>query len=278
MADRPMTDTAPSQLRVLFEVRERIAYVSLNRPDKHNGLDEQLFIDLINTAKRIRKDHSLRGVILSGEGASFCAGLDFKALGKNPGMIPRLFIKWPWSSANGFQKAAYCWRTLPVPVAVAVHGNCFGGGLQIALGCDFRFATPDSKWAVMESKWGLIPDMSLTTTLTTLTRFDIAQELTMTGRIFSGEEGKEFGLVTRVSEDPMAEATALMQVIAQKSPDAMSKTKALYRKTWNAGPRCSMLWERLLQLTLLGRKNQKIAMANGLAGKDKEPKPFIDRS
>ncbi|WP_281647350.1 crotonase/enoyl-CoA hydratase family protein [Parendozoicomonas sp. Alg238-R29] len=267
-----------SEQRVLFQIKEHIAYVSLNRPEKHNGLDEQLFRDLIGTAKRIRKDKNIRAVILFGEGESFCAGLDFKALSKNPMMVPKLFLKLPWTSANAFQNVAYIWRTLPVPVISAVKGNCFGGGLQIALGTDYRIATPDSKWSVMEVKWGLIPDMSATTTLTTLTRYDIAQELTMTGRVFSGQEGFEYGLISKLSDDPMSKAEELANVICEKSPDQIAATKFLFRKTWKAGPRRSLLWERLVQMRLLGRKNQSVAMKNGLAGKDKEPRPFVNRS
>ena len=266
------------QPKVLFLTQGHIAYVSLNRPEKHNGLDEQLFLDLLKTAKRIRKDKSIRVVILTGEGESFCAGLDFKALSKKPAMVPRLFLKLPWTATNPFQRVAYAWRELPVPVICVVQGNCFGGGLQIALGADYRIATPDSKWSVMEGKWGIIPDMSATTTLTTLTRYDIAQELTMTGRIFSGQEGFEYGLISKLSSNPMSNAEALAETISQKSPDMIAATKVLFRKTWKAGPRKAMLRERWIQMRLLGRKNQRIAMKNGLAGKDKEPKPFENRS
>ena len=263
---------------VLFTIKGAIAYVSLNRPDKHNGLNEALFKELLFTARKIRKDKNIRVVILSGEGPSFCAGLDFKSLSQNPMMIPRFFLKLPWSSANNFQRVAYVWRTLPVPVICTVQGSCFGGGLQIALGADYRIATADSQWSIMETKWGLIPDMSATTTLTTLTRYDLAQELTMTGRIFSGEEGYEYGLVSKVSSEPTAEAEAMATVICQKSPDQLAATKLLFRKTWKAGPRMSLLWERLIQLRILGRRNQKIAMRNGLAGKDKKAEEFVNRT
>ena len=264
--------------RVLFQVQEHIAYVSLNRPDKHNGLDYALFRELIATAKKIRKNKSIRAVILSGEGDSFCAGLDFKAVNKTPAMVPKLFLKLPWTSMNSFQRVAYIWKKLPVPVISVIHGHCFGGGLQIALGTDFRIIHPEAQLSIMEIKWGLVPDMSATATLSTLTRFDIAEELTMTGRRFTGQEAFSYGLATRVSEHPMREAKALARLISEKSPDAIAASKLLYRKTWKAGPRLSFLWERLIQMRLLGRKNQRIAMSNGLAGKDKEPRPFADRS
>lgn len=266
-----------SAKRVVLEVKDAIAYVTLNRPEKHNGLDKQMFIEMVATAKQIRKDRRIRAVVLKGEGPSFCAGLDFAAVSKNPGMIPKFFAKLPWSKDNMFQRVAHIWRDLPVPVIAAIHGNCFGGGMQIILACDYRIATPDAKLSILEMKWGLIPDMSGMVTLSRLTRIDIAQELTMTGRFFSGEEGAEYGIISRVSQDPVAEATELAQTIATKSPDAIAATKYLFKKTWKKDTRGALLWERLTQLRLLGRKNQRIAMANGLS-KDKEPKPFLDRS
>jgi len=268
---------APSSNRVILSVKDKIAYVSLNRPEKHNGLDMQMFQELIATAKTIRKDKSIRAVIIDGQGPSFCAGLDFEAVSKTPTMIPKFFIKLPWGKDNTFQRVAHIWRDLPVPVIAAVHGNCFGGGMQIILACDYRIATPDANLSILEMKWGLIPDMSAMATLSRLTRVDIAQELTMTGRFFSGLEGAEYGLISKVSDDPMADAQALAQDIVQKSPDAIAATKYLFKKTWKKDTRGALLWERITQLRLLGRKNQRIAMKNGLS-KGKAPQPFQDRT
>ena len=89
-------------------------------------------------------------------------------------------------------------------------------GMQIALGADFRFATPDCKMAIMEAKWGLIPDMSASVTLRELVRIDVAKELTMTGRVLDGTEAAALGLVTRCVEDPMAEAERVALEIAQR--------------------------------------------------------------
>ncbi len=263
--------------RVLLNVKDKIAYVSLNRPEKHNGLDMQMFQELIATAKTIRKDTSIRAVILHGNGPSFCSGLDFSAVSKTPTMIPKFFIKWPWGKDNTFQRVAHIWRDLPIPVIAAIHGNCFGGGMQIILGCDYRIATSDSTMSILEMKWGLIPDMSGMVTLSRLTRVDIAQELTMTGRFFSGLEGAEYGLISKISDDPMADAQVLAHEIAQKSPDAIAATKYLFKKTWKKDTRGALLWERITQLRLLGRKNQRIAMKNGLS-KGTSPQPFSDRT
>ena len=263
--------------RVLLEVKNQIAYVALNRPEKHNGLDRAMFIALVNTAKKIRSDRTIRCVILKGVGPSFCAGLDFMAVSKIPSMVPRFFAKLPWRKDNMFQRVAHIWRDLPIPVIAAVHGNCLGGGFQIILACDYRIATPTAQLSIMEMKWGLIPDMSAMVTLSRLTRLDIAQELMMTARIFSGIEGAGYGLISKISETPVEEAEALARTICKQSPDAIAASKYLLKKTWKKDTRVALFWERLTQLRLLGRKNQRIAMRNGLA-KDKVLWPFVDRT
>lgn len=265
------------QARIILEVEDKIAYVTLNRPDKHNGLDEKMFVELVRTAKTIRRDRSIRCVILKGAGPSFCAGLDFGYVAKHPTMVPKFFVKLPWSKDNMFQRAAHIWRDLPIPVIAVVHGNCFGGGLQIVMACDYRIAEPTATLSILEMKWGLIPDMSGMVTLSRLTRVDIAQELTMTGRFFSGLEGAEYGLISKVSENPLAEAQALARTICEKSPDAVAAAKFLFKKTWKKGTWKTLLWERLIQLRLFAGKNQRIAMANA-RNKDSSAQPFKDRS
>ena len=263
--------------RVSVDISNAIATVSLNRPEKHNGLDEAMILGLIAAAKAIRKNRSIRCVILTGSGASFCAGLDFGHVAKNPSMIPRLFAKLPWTKDNRFQRVAHIWRDLPIPVIAAIHGNCFGGGIQIALACDYRIATPDAHLSIMEMKWGLIPDMSGMVTLSRLTTVDRAMELIMTGRIFTGEQAREYGLVSELNQSPLEAANGMATTIASKSPDAIAAAKYLLKKTWKKETRSTLLWERLVQLRLLGRKNQKIAMHNGMA-KDEPAKQFLDRT
>lgn len=268
-----MTDTA----RVLLEVLDQIAYVTLNRPDKHNGLDEAMLKALISTARTIRRDRTVRCVILRGNGPSFCAGLDFGYVAKNPIMVPKFFAKLPWTKDNVFQRVAHIWRDLPIPVIAVVHGNCFGGGMQIILACDYRIAEPEATLSILEMKWGLIPDMSGMVTLSRLTRVDIAQELTMTGRFFSGSEGAEYGLISKVSDDPLAEAEALAKTVCEKSPDAVAASKFLLKKAWKKDTRMALLWERLTQLRLFISKNQRIAMYNGM-NKEADPKPYRVRN
>ena len=212
--------------RVRVDRDGAVATVWMTRGEKRNGLDVPMFEQLISAGRALEDDKSLRAVILAGEGPAFCAGLDFQSFMSTPGASERLLER--KGPTNVAQEVCWLWRELPVPVIAAVHGACFGGGLQLALGADIRLAHPDAQLSVMEIRWGLIPDMGVTQTLLPLVRPDVARELTYTGRRVSGTEARELGLVTRVVEDPHAEAKALADRIATQSPHAIRAAKTLY--------------------------------------------------
>jgi enoyl-CoA hydratase/carnithine racemase len=259
--------------RVKIAVDDHVAVVTLTRPDKHNALDIAMFDAIIAAAERLRDEPGVRAVVLHGDGPSFCSGLDvasiMSAQSNGDGGFDRLTDEAP----NWFQRTAYDWVRVPVPVIAAIHGVCYGGGLQIALGADIRIATPDAKLSVMEIKWGLIPDMALTQTLPRLVGIDVAKELTYTARVFSGEEADRLGVVTRVSDDPLADALALAREIASKSPDAIRRAKHLLNESWNGAPAQTLALEAQLQRELLGSPNQLAAVS---AGFTKEPASFVD--
>ena len=169
---------------------------------------------------------------------------------------------------NHAQRPALIWKRLPVPTIAAIHGVAYGGGCQIAMGTDIRFAAPDAKISVMEIKWGLIPDMSITQTLRDVVPLDVAKELTFTGRILNGEEAKAVGLVTHVADDPLAAAMALAEEIASKSPDAVRAGKRLYETSWHADARTGLELESTLQMELIGSANQIEAVKANFAKRD----------
>ncbi|MDX1692946.1 MAG: crotonase/enoyl-CoA hydratase family protein [Ketobacteraceae bacterium] len=253
--------------RVTLSVEGGIAFVKLNRPEKYNALDIAMFEALIRAAKTIRKDRHVRAVILSGEGKCFSAGLDISDIKRNPLLIGKLLVKPGTRYTNLVQEAAWCWRELPVPVIAILHGKCYGGGLQIALAADFRIARPDAELSVLEIKWGLIPDMSGSVTLRELIPIDLAKELAMTGRLFSGEEARAMGLVSHLSGDPMPDALSLAQQISSRSPDAVAAAKKLFNSTWTADEKTALNIETRLQKKLLGRWNQIAAASRNLMDK-----------
>jgi enoyl-CoA hydratase/carnithine racemase len=238
-----------------------IAHVRLSRPDKLNALTIETLDQLIAAARTLRKDKTLRAVIISGEGDSFCAGLDFATVTKQPLAIPLALIPRPWhkSGTNKFQEACWAWRSVPVPVIAAVHGHCFGGGIQIALAADFRIASPDSEWSVLEGRWGLIPDMSGVQALSELVGIDTAKRLTMTAARITGKEAHDLGLVTDLAADPVVAAEGLARELATRSPDAIAAAKRLINDTWNASPRRTFARERIEQVLLLFGANAKVA-------------------
>jgi enoyl-CoA hydratase/carnithine racemase len=221
-----------SEARVTIEVADHVAVVTLARPEKHNALDVAMFDAIIAAAARLAEEPGLRAVVLHGDGPSFCSGLDVVSIMSAAGGTDGLLDPLRGESPNWFQRTAYDWIRVPVPVIAALHGNCLGGGLQIALGADIRIAAPDTRMSVMEVKWGLIPDMSITRTLPRLVAIDVAKELTYTGRVFDGTEAHRLGIVTRLSEDPLAAARQLAAEIAAKSPDAVRGAKRLYDESW----------------------------------------------
>ncbi len=251
--------TSSSARNITCTVDEGVAHVWLDRPDKLNGLTLDMLAELVATGRRLRQDRRLRAVILCGAGESFSAGLDFASALKNPPAIARTFLPHLFRGTNTFQEAAWTWRRLNVPVIAVVQGHCYGGGLQIALGADFRFTTPDAQWSVLEAKWGLIPDMSGIRSLAQLVGMDTAKLLTMTGDTFSGTEAKELGLATAVSADPMAAAEELVATLKTRSPDAIAAAKRLFDGSWDASPRRTFARERAEQLALLVNANTKIA-------------------
>jgi len=254
--------------RVKVTIDAGVADVRLVRADKMNALDDAMFNALIETGERLKTERGVRAVVISGEGRAFCAGLDmgnFQRMGaRDPerSAVGRL-SKRTNGIANRPQYAVWVWREVPVPVIAAVHGVAFGGGFQLMLGADMRYAAPDTKLSIMEIKWGLVPDMAGTQIMRHLVRDDIARELTYTGRIFTAEEGQGYGLITRLSSNPYEDALETALEIAGKSPDAVRAAKRLL----NAAPLSTvadgLMMESVEQEALGGKPNQiEAVMAN----------------
>lgn len=171
-----------------------------------------------------------------------------------------------------FQKAFLIWQDLPVPVIAAIEGYCLGAGMQLALAADIRIAHPDTKMSIMESRWGLVPDMGLTRSIKGIISLDLAKELTLTGRIFDAKYAKEIGLVTHLDESPMHRAQLLAEEMRQRSPDALIAAKRVLDAMQHA-PKKSLRLEKIWQLKLLLGKNSKLARK-----KDKHPEvKFLPR-
>lgn len=244
--------------RVEVSIDNGIARVELNRADKRNALDMAMFRGIHGAQKQLRKDRDVRAVILSGRGEDFCSGLDIRSVMSSPGAALRLLGKWlPWRP-NLAQAVSVGWRRLPVPVIAVLHGRCWGGGLQVALGADFRYAHDQASLSVMEGRWGLIPDMGGTLCMRDVMPRDQAMRLAMSAQTIGATEALELGLVTRVSADPSAEAMEFCLQLLNRSPDAVAAVKRLYRRSWRRGY-WTLARESLYQSRILAGANQRIA-------------------
>ena len=260
--------------RVSLTVEEGgVAQVTLTRGDKLNALDTAMFAALLEVGQALFDMHGLRCVVLSGEGGAFSAGLDLATFETGFGEDALPLTQRTHGNANRFQQAAIQWRKLPVPVIAAVHGVCFGGALQIAGGADIRVVAPEARLAILEMKWGIVPDMGGFAVWRGCVREDVLRELTYTNREFSGQEALALGFATIVDPDPVARAMALAQDIARRSPTAARAAKSLFNRGADLPLDEILAAESIEQQRLLGARNQIEAMASHTQGR---PARFVD--
>ena len=253
--------------------QDGIAQVRLIRGDKMNALDPDMFAALVDAGRVLHGLKGLRCVVLSGEGRSFCAGLDLTSMAQT-GRHDRVpLTERTYGSANHAQQVALQWRKLPVPVIAAVHGVCFGGGLQIASGADLRVVAPDARMAVMEMKWGLVPDMAGYALWRGMVRDDVLRELTYTNREFSGADAQALGFATLVDANPLARANAIAAEIANRNPQAQRAAKRLFGDYLHASEEAILMAESVEQQALIGSKNQIEAVMSQM---EKRKGQFVD--
>ncbi len=256
--------------RVSVDYKDHIAHVTLTRGDKMNALDDAMIKAILSAGQEVAASDA-RAVVLSGEGKSFCAGLDMASFAEMAHKDP---TEWLMTRSHGdtneMQELALVWRRVPVPVICAIQGVAYGGGLQIALGSDIRIAHPDSKFAVMEMKWGIIPDMGGMVLLPQLVRSDVLRMLTYTARPIDAHQALDWGLVTRLSDDPLTMALSLAEEIAGKSPTAIRAAKRLIDVAENKARTEVLLEESAEQVKLIGKAEQMEVIAAQMQGRKPE--------
>ena len=253
--------------RVTVNIKDGVADVRLNRPEKLNALDNAMFRAIVDAGENLKRRSGVRAVVLSGEGRSFCAGLDFssfQAMGTDEkdnqneesedhleGRITHLG-----------QQAAWVWQELEVPVIGAISGHALGGGFQIAMGPDIRIVHPDTKMSVLEIRWGLVPDMGASVLLPPVVGLDVAKEMYFTGKMISGTEAVELGVATRVNDDPHGSAMELAGEIAGKNPEAVRRMKTILNGLPERSTAERFAAEREHIGALIGSPNQKEAVTS----------------
>lgn len=262
--------------RIDFTVENHIAHIRLIRGDKMNALDAAMMDALIEAGEILQNDTSIRVAVMSGEGKAFCAGLDmanFAAMagGEGAGVSAKESQKLAARShgiANRPQQVAYTWRAAPVPVIAAAQGFALGGGFQIFMGADMRYAAPGTKFSIMETRWGLVPDMGTTHAMTRVAGEDVVKELAYTARIFEADEAKEYGFLTRICDDPLAAAMETATAIAMRNPEAVRGVKRLFNEPADRHIADTLLLESEIQDEIIGFANQREAVMAELENRE----------
>lgn len=257
----------PGEPRVTWHVEDSVAVVRLDRPDKLNALDAEMFEGLVSAGKALMERPDVTAVVLTGAGRGFCAGLDLALFAqmRDQGNADVVVTKEPLGAARALaQQAVHVWSLVPAPVIAAVHGVAFGGGLQVALGADMRIVAPDAQLSVMEIQWGLVPDMMGTQLLPELVGRDVAMELAMTGRRLNGSEAMRLGLATKLAEDPVAAAHVLAAEIAGHSPTAVHEMKRLLQLAGRVDLATGLAAEQEAVRRLIGSDEQVAAVRRRL--------------
>jgi enoyl-CoA hydratase/carnithine racemase len=268
----------PDSERVSVTVEAGVADVRLVRADKRNALDRRMFQAIIEAGEQIAADRTVRAVVLSGDGKAFCAGLDTSLFAAMAERDPDVSGTEPSTTSGAIRveavQAVRVWVDMAPPVIAAVHGVAVGGGFQLALGADLRVVAPDAQLGVFEIKWGIVPDMCGTQLLPRLVGPDVAKDLMMTGRVVTGADAQGLGLVTRLSDDPRADALELAREIASRSPDAIKVMKRLVDASWTLSFDDGVREERDQTEGMIGSKNQLEAV---IANLEQRPGRFEDR-
>jgi len=217
---------------VLFEKKERIAIITINRPDAMNSLDGETLDQLNKAWIDFRDDPDLWVAIVTGAGdKAFCAGADLKNLGKfysSMTPIQRRERSEKEPGVGGITRNLEIWK----PIIAAVNGHCLAGGLEIALACDIRIASENATFGLTEVSWGIIPGAGGTQRLPRLIPPARSLEMILCAERIDAREALKIGLVSRVVplKDVMPEAIKTAERICQNAPLAVRAAKeAIYR-------------------------------------------------
>ena len=215
---------------VLYELRDRVAYITLNRPEAANAVDlgcARLFGDVVSRVAAERP----RAVLINGKGKRFCAGGDVCSMLTAPDRAPYVH-----ELASTFEAGLHRLSELPVPVVAAVHGAVAGAGLAVVLNCDVVIAARSTKFLMAYSAVGLTPDCGVSYLLPRAIGQQRALELALTGRILTADEAMAWGLVAQVVEDEdiLRRAGEVVTQVAHTATSARGEAKRLIRSSWES--------------------------------------------
>lgn len=241
---------------VLVDIKDKIAKVTMNRPNKKNAMNPQLILDMTQALEELRYDDDVKVLVLTGAGNSFCAGMDLKEFfnelkGKKPkeyDRMNRLLQEWRGRTLRFF----------PKPTIAMVNGYCFGGAFPNVECCDLAIAADEATFGLSEINFGMFPGGHVSKSLANMFRPRDALLYGLTGRQFDGKKAAEMGFVNY--SVPLArletEVMTLAKEIAGKDPAALKATKDAYRHSLDMG------WEAALNYST-AKENELFLMQEG---------------
>lgn len=197
---------------ILFEKEEKVGIIRFNRPKQLNAINEKMLDELDSLLDKISSDEEVKVLIFTGQGKAFVAGADIEYLSKLDPISARRFVR------KG-QEVFFKIEGLPIPSIASVNGYALGGGLEIAMSCDFIYCSEDAVFGQPEINLGIMPGFGGTQRLSRLVGKAVAKELCLTGRMISAKEAKDLGIVNKVfpSEKLWEETMKVAKQISEKA-------------------------------------------------------------
>jgi 2-(1,2-epoxy-1,2-dihydrophenyl)acetyl-CoA isomerase len=255
-----------------YGVHDGVATIELSRTDKRNAINAQMFTELGDAAERAASDPGVRVVLVRGNGAAFSAGIDITLMGQLAGTRGARFRSFVRTAQRPFLTLAQ----MEKPTVAAVHGHALGAGFQLALACDLRLATEDARFAILEVRFGLIPDLGGMHRLARLVGLARAKEIVWTGRTIESDEAERLGIVNRVfpSEAMEKEVETYLRDLVAAPPIPVSLSKALMGRAMETSLETALERDAQAQATCVETEDHREAVE---AYMQKRPARFTGR-
>jgi enoyl-CoA hydratase/carnithine racemase len=268
---------APEALGSLADLRvERreggVVLVTLDLPDRRNAMSVGMTESWGRVMAALQADRTVRAVVVTGQGSAFCAGGDVAWIGSEPGAaVDRLRER-----MLPFYRTWLSVRDLEVPTIAAVNGAAIGAGMALALACDLRYAAADARLGMPFTALGMHPGMASTFLVPEVAGLAVAREMLLTGRIVTGAEAADMGLVNRSlpPADVLAHAMSVAQTVAAAAPVATRLTKAALAVGGPVTFDAALQWEALAQPVTLATEDLQEGLA---AQRERRPPRFTGR-
>lgn len=237
---------------VRTDISGGVATVTLQRPEVKNAMNWALVDELTAAGRALAADETVRAVVVTGADGTFSSGIDVTTFASEDGSLDP-----SGTNVRRFQDAFTIFEQLGAPVIAAIEGYCYGAGFQLALACDLRVIADGAQLSVMETRWGIIPDLGATTRLPRLIGLGRAKDLAMTARIIDADEAATIGFADRRAPagDAIKVATSLAEELAGGPPLALAAIKRLMNASFDTPVSDGLDREAAVQRRVLGSKD-----------------------